>query len=239
MKHFGETQYLRHHALAIGAEKEAGIGEALAWMEKELGMRIKKNPDIVVLRYGLLSVEDARSIIEAASGAPLQGEHRAIVIAADRAYREAQNALLKLFEEPPPNTFLFLILPSLGSLLPTLRSRVQILDISCPISGVGHDMSNTSGIAGEFVKASREKRSAMIKKVAEHKGGDAASAREEAIALLNGVEAIVFHDEGLTFIKYRALLEDIQILRSHLYDRSAPMKMILEHLALVVPKDLV
>ena len=67
----------------------------------------KGNPDIVVLRYGLLSVEDARRVSELAAGAPFVGEHKVVIIAASRAYHEAQNALLKLFEEPPPGTYLF------------------------------------------------------------------------------------------------------------------------------------
>ncbi len=227
---------MQHHAFAIGAGKEEGITEALAWAERELGMNAKGNPDIVVLRYGLLSVEDARNVIEAASGAPLAGENKAVIIAVDRAYHEAQNALLKLFEEPPRGTHLFLVLPNLGGLLPTLRSRVQTLH---------RDNSRREPIisseAETFLKAGKEKRSAMIKKIAEHKAGDAASAREEAIALLNGIEAAAYtRCESLTFTpEIEALFEDIATMRGHLYDRSAPVKMILEHLAIVVPTDLV
>ena len=35
-----------------------------------------------------------------------------------------------------------------------------------------------------------------------------------------------------------ALLSDISVLRGHLHDRSAPVKMILEHLSLIIPKGL-
>jgi hypothetical protein len=35
-----------------------------------------------------------------------------------------------------------------------------------------------------------------------------------------------------------ALLSDIAQLRQHLHDRSAPVRMILEHVSLVLPKDL-
>ena len=118
---------MRHHAFVIEAEAEEGIKVAQAWTREQLGMKVENNPDIVVLRYGLLSVEEARQVSNVATGAPFVGEHKVVIIAASRAYHEAQNSLLKLFEEPPAGTYLFLIMPSLGGLLPTLRSRVQVL----------------------------------------------------------------------------------------------------------------
>lgn len=116
---------MNHHSFVIEAEAEAGIVVAQAWAEKELGIRAKNNPDVVVQRYGLLSVDDARRVTELAAGKAFAGDTKVVIVAASRAYHEAQNALLKLFEEPPEGTYLFLILPSLGGLLPTLRSRVQ------------------------------------------------------------------------------------------------------------------
>lgn len=237
----------RHHAFVIEAEAEEGIGAAQAWTEKELGIKIKGNPDVAVMRYGLFSVADARRVSELAAGAPFAGEYKVVIIAASRAYHEAQNALLKIFEEPPKGTYLFLIMPSLGGLLPTLRSRVQVLrtmsDISCPTRNVGHDMSDIPKVAEEFMKASREERSAMIKKLTS--GKDEEERREnrnEAIAIVNGIEAAAYASKSYrsqTSVEYATLLSDIAILRSHLYDRSAPVKMILEHLSLVIPKGLV
>ncbi|MFA6408540.1 MAG: hypothetical protein WCW36_03720, partial [Candidatus Paceibacterota bacterium] len=122
---------MRHQAFVMEAEAEEGVALALAWVEKELGMKTKGkdmgNPDISVLRYGLFSVADARRVTELAAGAAFAGESKVVIITASRAYHEAQNALLKVFEEPPEGTYLFLILPSLGGLLPTLRSRVHVL----------------------------------------------------------------------------------------------------------------
>ncbi len=235
----------RHHAFVIEAEVEEGIRAAQAWVEKELGMKGKSNPDIVVLRYGLFSVEEARRVAELAAGAPFRGEHRVVIIAATRAYHEAQNALLKLFEEPPPETYLFFILPTLGGLLPTLRSRVQVLntllDVRRPTFDVGRRTSYIPEAAEEFMKASKEKRSAMIKKLTSGKDEDERrELRDGAIAIVNGIEAVAYREMhvGRTTSYMRELLEDIQVLRGYLYDRSAPTRMILEHLSLVIPKNL-
>ena len=230
---------MRHHAFVIEAEAEAGIGVAQAWAKENLGMKAKANPDFVTLRFGLFSVEDARRVTELASSAPFVGEHKVVIITASRAYHEAQNALLKIFEEPPVGVYLFFVLPSLGGLLPTLRSRVQVLnpylDVRRPTSDVGRLTSHTlGGIAEEFIKASKEKRSAMIKKLTSGKDEEEKREfREEAIAIVNGIETVAYMS-GRGTSRHRELLEDIQVLRGYLHDRSAPVKMILEHLSLVL-----
>jgi hypothetical protein len=229
---------MQHNAFVIEAQAEEGIEIARAWVKRELGMKIQGNPDVVILQYGLFSVEDARAVCELASGAPFAGEHKVVIIAASRVYHEAQNALLKLFEEPPLGTYLFLVLPTLGSLLPTLRSRVQVLD-----SNNGLTMSIIPEAAEEFMKASKEKRSAIIKKLTSGKDEEQRREnREEAITILNGIEASVYETdrEDQTFPRHHAsLLSDIATLRGYLYERSAPVRMILEHLSLVIAKDLV
>ena len=118
---------MQHHAYVIEGDNDAGVEIALAHARREFGLEAKNNPDVIILRYGLLSIEDVRKILSLAHQAPLRGEHKAIVVSGSRIYHEAQNALLKLFEEPPKGTVMYLIVSSLGQLLPTLRSRVVIL----------------------------------------------------------------------------------------------------------------
>ncbi len=233
---------MQHHAFVIEAEAEEGIAVAQAWAEKELGMKARANPDVIVLKYGLLSVEDARRVSELAAGVAFSGDTKVVIIAASRAYHEAQNALLKLFEEPPQGAYLFLVMPTLGGLLPTLRSRVQVLnvrDIVSPSSDDGLTMS-INPAADEFMKASKEKRSALIKKLTSGKDEEERREnREEALAIVNGIEQAAYRNGGFTKSPIAAeLLRDIQELRGHLYDRSAPVRMILEHLSLSLPKNL-
>jgi len=232
---------MQNHAFVIEADAQDGIGVAQAWAKKELGMKAENNPDVVVLLYGLLSVEDARRVSELAASAPFAGEHKVVIISAGRAYHEAQNALLKLFEEPPRGTYLFLVLPSLGSLLPTLRSRVQVLKHQISARTLQRDNIDKINSAEEFLRANKEQRSAIIKKILSHHTGNAVSAREQAIAILNGIEANVYAKRGDTLWFPQGvtlLLQDIATLRGHLHDRSAPIRMILEHLSIVIPKNL-
>lgn len=231
---------MRHHAFVIEAPAQTGVETALAWAARELSMEVHGNPDIVILHHGLFSVADARRVVEIAAGAPFSGAHKVLIVVASRLYHEAQNALLKLFEEPPQETYLFLVLPTFGSLLPTLRSRVQILKGSIPQLRSGRQ--EIANATEQFLAASKEKRSAIIKNLTSGSDeGERRKLRDEAVAIVNGVEVAAYaalKDGGLTKPSLKELLLDIAVLRGYLHDRSAPVKMILEHLSLVTPRNL-
>lgn len=57
-----------------------------------------------------------------------------IIENADRMNDAAQNAFLKTLEEPPPQTLLILLSANISALLPTTRSRCQLIDL--PDSGI-------------------------------------------------------------------------------------------------------
>lgn len=50
----------------------------------------------------------------------------------ERLRAEAQNAFLKLLEEPPEDTVLIITVASLQALLPTILSRVQVIQVNAP-----------------------------------------------------------------------------------------------------------
>lgn len=222
-----------HHAYVIEAGIEEGVTRALAWAREALGLETTGNPDIAVLRYSFFSVDDARGVQEIATTTPVHGESRVVIIAAARMYHESQNVLLKLFEEPPAGTYLILVIPSLGVLLPTLRSRVQVLGT---VAGV-RNAPEISIEALEFIQAASERRSAIVTKLAKGKDEDERREnRDRALAIVNGIE-IAAARAGIE--RQAVLLREIQVLRDYLHDRSAPIKQILEHLAIVTPKGLV
>jgi hypothetical protein len=66
-------------------------------------------------------------------GAAQATHNRAIIIEnAHLLSNEAQNALLKTLEEPPPDTFIILTADNEKALLPTIRSRTQSISIKRP-----------------------------------------------------------------------------------------------------------
>lgn len=73
---------------------------------------------------GQLSIRDLRSALNLKPGAP-----QAVVLNLDGAGVEVQNALLKRFEEPTSDTWIIAIVSSLNYVLPTIRSRCQLVRI--------------------------------------------------------------------------------------------------------------
>ena len=76
-----------------------------------------------------ITVKQVRELGEFLNLTPGLSDWRAVVIdSADHLEREGANALLKMLEEPPPNTIFFLVSHAPGRLLPTIRSRCRRLD---------------------------------------------------------------------------------------------------------------
>jgi DNA polymerase-3 subunit delta' len=73
-----------------------------------------------------IGIDQVRAIRSEVAYGPYEGKYRVyIVTPADRIPPEAQNAMLKLLEEPPPRTVFVLVAESPHALLPTVVSRLQ------------------------------------------------------------------------------------------------------------------
>ncbi len=82
------------------------------------------------VRHRQIQVAQARYLKKWAALRPFEGRHRvAIVVEAERMGVQTQNALLKLLEEPPEQLILLLCTPHPETLLPTIRSRCQSLNL--------------------------------------------------------------------------------------------------------------
>ena len=76
-----------------------------------------------------ITVDQVRSLGDLIGSTPFMSDWRAVIIdSADDLEPGGANALLKMLEEPPPNTIFFLVAHAPGRLLPTIRSRCRRLD---------------------------------------------------------------------------------------------------------------
>ncbi len=75
-------------------------------------------------------IEQIRSLLHDLSLSMGRRRRTVIIKDANLMTQQSANALLKTLEEPPENTFFILIAPSVTSVLPTIRSRTQVLQFS-------------------------------------------------------------------------------------------------------------
>ena len=79
---------------------------------------------------GMIKLESAHEILQFLT-LRLLGRARVVIVDGAQAMNaQTTNALLKAIEEPPPETFFLLMIDELSQLLPTLRSRLQLVRMS-------------------------------------------------------------------------------------------------------------
>ena len=224
---------MKHHAYGLEGDREMCIARVRAYAKSELEIHTENHPDFTVLSYDLFSVDDARALVRVAAFGAIQGDNKVLVVCASRLFSQAQNALLKLFEEPVHGLTLFLIVPSFGMLLPTLRSRMVPL-IADP---------GAHTLAKDFLQLSTDARQKYIAKLLDRSKDEKdtvkQAARSEALTLVEGItRAVYLHKADTKGSGDRArLLQELTTFMPIMHDASTPLKPIFEHLLIVLPAD--
>ena len=228
-EHYKKTGYL-HHAHLIEGDRVTLVPVLLAALERHMGISAQGNPDLSNIVYDSFGIDEARSLTELQSRAGFGTEENArkiFIVSAPSFTREAQNALLKTFEEPTAGTHFFIILPHLNTILPTLRSRVVVVT---PKGQSAHD--DTNALAEKFLGASLEERFAMAKKLTDKKTGESVD-REKIRSFFDHLERILYtrlagKKEG------SEMFREIFQAKTYLSDRGSSPKMLIEHLAIAI-----
>src|SRR5690606_13248335 len=78
-------------------------------------------------KLALISREESREIVKALSLKPFESPYKVMIIwQPELMHPSAANGILKILEEPPPQTFFVLVSNAPDKLLPTIISRTQI-----------------------------------------------------------------------------------------------------------------
>ncbi len=138
------------HALLItgleGSNGQKAVYEAAAvflFGSKEVE-RLNGFADFLVLGPNRISMAEISSAQKELNTKPLTGRRAAIFLEAHKMKAEAQNKLLKMLEEPPPNT-LFILEGVEAGLLPTIRSRCLIVRLGAePLENILLELGATT-----------------------------------------------------------------------------------------------
>ena len=199
--------------------------------------------DILVIEpgdSGSIKVDQVREAIDRAAYRPFEGKRRLVVVdEADAMIPEAQNALLKTLEEPPPSSVFVLITSRPDVLLPTVRSRCQRLRFG-PVApaDVAAVLMRDHAIDAAAAHAAAAASDGSIGRALESSGDDVNEARDAAADLLQGVaspsdprrrldgaRALVAGGadrDGLSrrLLALASLIRDLGLLHSHADERA-------------------
>lgn len=174
-----------------------------------------------------LGIEDVRNIQKKIYLKPFQGDRKASVwILNNKASTDAQNALLKLLEEPPTSCLIYVVVKETSFFLPTILSRVKIiefqneeeidsnnLDQLLSIKGTGDALFLAQDISKEKDEAVGWLEQAIL------------ASREKMI------ESIENKNEAL---KYRKLIHKLELTHYDLKNTNANPRLALENLFLSI-----
>jgi len=123
MDHSAKQTFLTSQLLVYGL----GIPD-IEIVASHYGRTVATDPDVMVLTdEKSIKIEHVRQLQQQLSTQPLTKQGRLVVIyPANKITRPAQQALLKLVEEPPPRTQMVLVTNSRQDVLPTIQSRCVI-----------------------------------------------------------------------------------------------------------------
>ncbi len=196
------------------------LGRIVALLQKS-GVDTVGNPDLQITTFSSFTMDDARALREKASLRAFGKDGRIFVFAVPTLPGDVQNALLKTLEDPPEGARFFIAVPSPETLLPTLLSRVQILDVPGEAAEALIDVQ-------DFLKASSSERVEMLKPLLE-KGEDDKRDLSGALSFLTAFEKTL----GQKPTENARALRAVYRARKYITDRGALAKALLEQLALL------
>ena len=192
---------------------------------KERGIDTQGNSDFTVETHATFLIDDVSEFKSRAQNLSETNKGKFFIICTQSITREAQNALLKILEEPNQSTFFFICVPRIEGILATVISRVQI---------IRNNNRGTIIDLSEFFANSHIKKLEYIKKMLDSHEDDDTSAerREWAINFLNSIEEYIYRNHKVE--KYRKILKEIYNNKKYLQERGASVKMILEEIVLLL-----
>lgn len=212
---------LDHHSFLLSIEGRTTLEGAVEILESELPALYK---DRVVFSQKFItdsfSIDLARQVKAAQENRALKNEQRLLIIGFSSITNQAQNALLKVLEEPSVHTHLFILTPNKSLMLDTVRSRCVNIELYL-------DRGAQSPHADSFIEKSLRERLETVKEITDNK--------LSADIFFSNLEKEISSrkDKGVfSKPKVRSLLSQSKY---HAQSNSSAAKYLLEELALTLP----
>ncbi|MFA6294874.1 MAG: hypothetical protein WC666_00430 [Candidatus Paceibacterota bacterium] len=224
-----QLKSLSHHAYCI-VGGDSIVNELILVLENEHKIKSHGNPDFFNRKYETFTIDDARELKSSHEVKAVNEYGKKIFITTMNGITaEAQNALLKLLEEPTENTHFFIVIPGAHLLLPTVKSRILFIETE----NIGNQADKPEEIAGlkeakKFIGMSVVDRLEFIKSFIDDIKNEKKT-KQDVINLLNTIQSLVYKEKGV--VKGKEDLQVIETARKYMNDPAPSLKMLLEYTA--------
>jgi DNA polymerase III delta prime subunit len=232
-----------HHAYLIEGKRDEIVPEVLEFL-KTLNINTIGNPDFVQISIDNFKIEEAFDLRSMSTDKSFSLGHsstgeasskKVFLICVNSFSLDAQNVLLKMFEEPIEDTHFFLVVPDVNALLKTLVSRFYVISTR-------QDLAEENKQAKKFITLPLKNRLDFIKELlAEEEEEDEEgneivaldSSRSKALKFLNALEVTL----PKTVFDTKTF-EHIFKVREFLRIPGSSTKSLMESVALIIPEKI-
>lgn len=224
-----------HHTYIVVGEGDITLTALKEYLSTQLGID-RSNPNLWIKSFETLKVEDIAEISSAHQRKSVEQDAKKIIILQTTSItQQAQNSLLKMLEEPTANTHFFIILPTISTILPTVLSRAHVIRTDIRSKDRVH-----AGTATTFLHGTGAERLVIVAEILSDYDKEKIS-REDISELIYEIE----HSAYTLFIKKESkestptelkVLKVLTQAEEYVRDTSSSLKLILEYLALELPK---
>ncbi len=239
-----------HHAYLIEGNKKDILPLLFSFLE-EMNVGTIANPDFYNISVDTFKMEDAENFKSSANQKSFSNDlntKRIFIVSANNFLHNAQNTLLKIFEEPKINTHFFLITPDKEVFLPTILSRTYFISLK---SETGDEIKE----ADKFIKMNLSARLEYIKELVKGKDDEEAplpnpplgegegvntdSPRAKALKFLSALEVAISntkepHPDHLLIKEMEKVIDQIFKVREYLRQPGSSTKMLMESVAILL-----
>ena len=220
-----------HHAYLVEGINEEVLPEVFSFCES-LNVKTSGNPDFVHIKIDNFKIDEAFTLRAMSAERGFSKTKKIFIISTNTLSLDAQNVLLKMFEEPREDTHFFLIVPDANALLKTLVSRFYFISArSCG--------AEDKDSAEKFLKMPLKGRLDFIKDFLVSVESDEVenlaldSTRAKALRFLNTLELVLHNKADKRF--YDFCFPQFFKVRKFLRMPGSSTKTLLESIALVIP----
>lgn len=221
---------LYHSYIVEGDGNDIAI-ELLRFLE-DRGEIENNSLDVLSQSYESFNIENSLEIKNWHSQLGIGGGKKICIITTNFINREAEQTLLKIIEEPGVNTHFFIIVPDSSVLLPTIISRTHVVKIEQQ-----KDIEIERRVINFIKLDAKERIDEVAIIIKENKDEEnSGKLRHYATLFINELENIFYKrfKENINDEKIKFILGELKKSRGYLSTPGASVKMILEHLALII-----